>query len=241
MRKAQPRRVDADTDSLASQSSLRAGRAPVLRHDADGVVGVMTLHRILARSLRERLIFAGVLVAFIISGLTAAFASQTTSDGVIAACAMTAGAVWVWRARHAGAVITRPWILFATGYVCWGIAETIWFGYDLFAGGSPPQPSVADPVYMVGYVLIAAGVTRLVLARGIGGTRTSAALDALALTIAMGTILVQLELVAPGTFRERLERGERARSDLRRARRPAIGRDRVAVALARTQGCVAGY
>ena len=157
------------------------------------------LHRILAGSLREQLIFAGVLVALIISGLTAAFASQTTSDGVIAACAMTGGAVWVWRARQTGAAITRPWILFAAGYVCWGIAETIWFGYDLFAGGSPPQPSVADPVYMVGYVLIAAGVIRLVLARGTGGTRTSA-LDALALTIALGTILVQLELVAPGTL-----------------------------------------
>jgi len=160
---------------------------------------VKIVHRIMARSPREQIIFVGLFLGVIISALSAEFASQTTADGVIAACALTAGGTWAWRVRNTAAATRRPWVLLGAGYVCWGIAETIWFGYDVFAGGSPPQPSVADPLYMLGYVLIATGVIRLVLSRGTSGARTSA-LDALALTIAMGTILVQLEIVAPGTL-----------------------------------------
>jgi len=145
------------------------------------------------------MIFAGLLVGAVVSMLSAVLAGQTTADGIVAGCAVLAGGTWLWRVRQTSGAPRRPWILFALGYVCWGIAETIWFGYDIFAGGSPPQPSIADPFYMLGYALIAAGLIRLVMARGATGARASA-LDALALTIALGTILVQLELIAPGTL-----------------------------------------
>ncbi len=52
---------------------------------------------------------------------------------------------------------------------------------------------------MVGYIMMAIGLLRLVLSRGRRAARGSA-LDALALTIAAGTILVQLELLAPTVF-----------------------------------------
>jgi diguanylate cyclase len=196
---ARSARVGDCGDADAGRSRLHAVCCEARRRCPRGVVGVKALHRILVGSPRERLIFAGVLVGLVVSMLSAALAAQVTSDGVIAVCAMTAGGVWLWRLRETQDARRRPWILFALGYACWGIAETIWFGYDIFAGGSPPQPSVADPVYMLGYGLIAAGVIRLVMARGVAGARSSA-LDALALTIALGTILVQLELVAPGAL-----------------------------------------
>ena len=157
------------------------------------------LHRIRAVGSRERMIAAGLLLAAVISTLSAIFFSQNAADGLVAVAAVTAGAVWLWRAQRTPDQPRRPWILFAVGYASWGIAETIWFGYDIFAGGNPPQPSVADAFYMTGYLLIALGLFRLALARGARGARSSG-LDALALTIALGTILVQLELVAPGTF-----------------------------------------
>ncbi len=157
------------------------------------------VYRLRAGSSRERLILAGLGAAVILSVLTALFAGQVASDGVIAAAALTAGGAWLWRVQRADQGPRRPWALFAVGYASWGIAETIWFGYDIFAGGNPPQPSVADAFYMTGYLLIACGLIRLVISRGATGARSSA-LDALALTIALGTILVQLELVAPGTL-----------------------------------------
>jgi len=160
---------------------------------------VRVLHRIRAVGSRERMIAAGLLLAAVISTLSAIFFSQNAADGLVAVAAVTAGAVWLWRAQRTPDQPRRPWILFAVGYASWGIAETIWFGYDIFAGGNPPQPSVADAFYMTGYLLIALGLFRLALARGARGARSSG-LDALALTIALGTILVQLELVAPGTF-----------------------------------------
>jgi len=160
---------------------------------------VKAVHRVLAGNSRERTIFAGLFVAMIISVLTAFYAGQDASDGVIAAAALTAGGTWLWRAQHTPDRPGRPWILFAVGYASWGIAETIWFGYDILAGGNPPQPSMADAFYMTGYLFMAMGLVRLVFARGTRGARSSA-LDALALTIALGTILVQLELVAPGTL-----------------------------------------
>ena len=132
--------------------------------------------------------------------VSAAAPTQTTSDGIIAVAAAIAAVLWIWRSARIGLTRSITWAVFAAGFSCWAVAESIWFGYDIFAGGSPPQPSIADPFYMMGYVLMALGLGRLVLSRGRRAARASA-LDALALTIAAGTVLVQLELLAPNVFR----------------------------------------
>lgn len=156
--------------------------------------------RVTHPGVRDLVPAIGFVVA-VAAGLVSALApSQTTSDGIIAAAATIAAVLWIWRSARIGITRSVTWAIFATGFSCWAVAESIWFGYDVFAGGSPPQPSVADPVYMMGYVLMVAGLARLVLSRGRRAAQASA-LDALALTITAGTVLVQLELLAPNVFR----------------------------------------
>jgi diguanylate cyclase len=148
---------------------------------------------------RASLLVVGFALAMT-AGIASAIApSQTTSDGIIAGAAALAAVTWIWRATRPEMRASMTWPIFAGGFACWAVAESIWFGYDVFAGGSPPQPSVADPIYMGGYILIAIGLGRLVFLRGRRAAKASA-LDALALTIAAGTILVQLELLAPDVF-----------------------------------------
>ncbi len=158
--------------------------------------------RVLGRgtSKGDLLLISGFVNAIVISAVAGLAPSQAVSDGIIAGCALVAAGAWIWRAAHASSRGSITWMIFAAGFSSWGVAETIWFGYDLFGGGDPPQPSMADLFYVLGYVLMAIGLLRLVVVRGRPAARASA-LDALALTIAAGTILVQLELLAPNIFR----------------------------------------
>jgi diguanylate cyclase (GGDEF)-like protein len=164
------------------------------RHD-----GEQPMTRVSLGSISDRLPFAAVIGALIVGIVAAIPTDQTIADGIITAAAVLAALAWTWRVMRIDSARAGIWGFFAAGYAFWASAESIWFGYDLFAGGGPPQPSVADPLYMLGYVFIAIGLVRLVMRRGRRAARASA-LDALALTIAAGTILVQLELLAPNVF-----------------------------------------
>jgi hypothetical protein len=91
----------------------------------------------------------------------------------------------------------------ALGYASWGVAESIWFGYDVFNAGHVPQPSLADPFYILGYLLLLVGLAKLVMGRDRDEARAMA-VDVLTLAMVLGAVLVQLEIVAPGLLEGRV-------------------------------------
>jgi PAS domain S-box-containing protein len=61
------------------------------------------------------------------------------------------------RARRRKALDTVEWRLLAAGLALFVVGDALWYGYS-WLGGATPFPSAADPAYLAGYAVLAAGV-----------------------------------------------------------------------------------
>ncbi len=52
----------------------------------------------------------------------------------------------------------RAWLLISLGLLAWFTADVIWAGYELLLGVEAPPVSLADPVYLLGYGFLLAGL-----------------------------------------------------------------------------------
>lgn len=80
----------------------------------------------------------------------------------------------------------RPWYLMAAGQLIWSIADAVG-SWDADIAGNDRFPSPADPVYLIGYPVVAAGL--LLLIRGRRPRRDVAGfLDSAILTVSLGIL-----------------------------------------------------
>ena len=101
--------------------------------------------------------------------------------------ALSAVAIWVGirihRPEHPG-----PWLLLAGGTLLFFAGDAIYSFYMFALGVDVPWPSLADPVFLVGYVLIVGGLLRMVRIRSNGHDRAGL-LDSLVVSTALGSLL----------------------------------------------------
>ena len=88
------------------------------------------------------------------------------------------------------------WYVLAAGLASWVVGDFLWSWNELVAHDSP-LASPADPIYLAGYLLVAAGIVQMIRARSPEGDREGF-LDAIVAAVA-GTILVW-ELVLDPTI-----------------------------------------
>jgi two-component system cell cycle sensor histidine kinase/response regulator CckA len=82
------------------------------------------------------------------------------------------------------------WRCFAIGLLLWGAGDTVWALYGL-AGKVAPYPSIADILYLIGYLPLIAGVVIYVTSRRRGSLLRSA-MDMALIAIPVGLILWEL-------------------------------------------------
>lgn len=88
-----------------------------------------------------------------------------------------------------------PWYLFAAGQLAFVLADVVFNVYELVLHVESPFPSVADGVYLSGYVVLAAGLLLVMRERSPGHER-AALVDAGIATVGFG-VLVWTLLMAP--------------------------------------------
>jgi len=71
---------------------------------------------------------------------------------VLFALAATILALLIWRSARKGMVLKVIWGSLALGLLLWTIGEVIWAFDELIRGEELPYPSVADVVYVAGYI-----------------------------------------------------------------------------------------
>src|SRR5688572_4295604 len=76
--------------------------------------------------------------------------------GVAAVVAVLAGTLL---GRH---LPSRPWLLVGAGMGCWAAGDIVWYWLDV--RGEAPYPSAADPLYLIGYLLLGAGLLGIAMA-----------------------------------------------------------------------------
>jgi diguanylate cyclase (GGDEF)-like protein len=86
------------------------------------------------------------------------------------------------------------WRMIGVGWMLSAGGDAIWYWHDVVSH-TPPFPSIADIVYLSGYVAFAVGL--LMLARAVGRRDTGALLDALVVAIGAG-VIAWVTLVTPG-------------------------------------------
>ncbi|MEW6568401.1 MAG: hypothetical protein AB1449_09610 [Chloroflexota bacterium] len=77
---------------------------------------------------------------------------------VVAASVGLALSFLLWRSFSRGEVLKRIWGSLTLGLLLWTIGEAIWSYYQLLAGHQLPYPSLADFVWIAGYVPVAFGL-----------------------------------------------------------------------------------
>ncbi len=82
-----------------------------------------------------------------------------------------------------------PWLLLAAGNGMWILGDLIWAFLDW--RGLDPFPSVADAIYLAGYVVLGVGLFRLARIRRPEGDARSA-LDSIVIGISLGLVLLVL-------------------------------------------------
>lgn len=88
----------------------------------------------------------------------------------------------------------RAWQLFLAGTASWFLAEVTWSTYALVLGVPLPYPSLADPFYIAGYALFAAGWVKYVKVFS-GTLKRNAKLAAVGL-VALAAVLVSFMLTS---------------------------------------------
>jgi len=104
--------------------------------------------------------------------------------------------VILWKAARAAHGRERLGLLLLAGTVlCWDAADWVFSGYLAFAGNDPPFPSVADPLYYVGY-LFGLGAVPLLVVSGRQRLDVRWLLDA-AITMVVAAALAWEFLIVP--------------------------------------------
>ena len=142
-------------------------------------------------------------VVYAVFGTVMLCAYTFTGDALVQAVvysamgAVAAVAIWLGLLRSSGA--TKSWLAIGASMACWSAADTVWFSIDV--NGDVPYPSLAEPLYLLGYVLLAAGLVGIAFA----GRRTIAVATDL---IDVSIISVCVGLIAwPFVFEPTLEDG----------------------------------
>jgi diguanylate cyclase len=99
--------------------------------------------------------------------------------GVASVVAILVGVSW-YRPQH-----RWPWFLMAAGQGLWSLADAVG-SVDADVLGNDRFPSPADPLYLLGYVVIGASLLALIRARGRGDV--GGVLDSAIFTVAMGVL-----------------------------------------------------
>ena len=81
-----------------------------------------------------------------------------------------------------------PWFLLAGGHALFVAGDVLYTFYTHVLGVEVPWPSLADPIYLIGYLLIIAGMLKMVRLRS-GGQDRAALLDSLVVSTALGSLL----------------------------------------------------
>lgn len=136
-----------------------------------------------------------IAVAF---ALIQAFVSPATDTWfVLSTTAFAAGACWFCAARLQGP-LRRAWLLIAVGMTANALADVLYEVYERGLGGAP-SVSWADPLYLLTYPLLLAGVAWLVRLH----TRTRVRevfIDAVAVALAAALVLWQVFVVSAGVL-----------------------------------------
>ncbi|MFG1603413.1 putative bifunctional diguanylate cyclase/phosphodiesterase [Actinoplanes sp. NPDC049265] len=118
-----------------------------------------------------------------------------SSIAASSAAAIVAGICWHRPRRWIA------WALVAGSVACFAAGDTIYYVQQL--SGTPPFPGPADLLYLVVYVLLAAGLLIFVRAQAGAGSNRAALLDALVPTVGLG-LLSWVYLIAPYTRADNL-------------------------------------
>ena len=132
--------------------------------------------------------------------------SGVVASTVILECAAAVAVLSAVIALQKSAVNTDGWRLIVAGLVCWWFGDLVW---DLFRirNAAIPTISLADPLYLVGYPLMAAGCVRLIRSERMPGLRDGL-LDGIAFaggaSLAAWRFLVEPTLADGGSTAERI-------------------------------------
>jgi hypothetical protein len=80
---------------------------------------------------------------------------------------LLSGSVLAWRAARSfgsGNPSAQGWTLMSVGLGVSGVAQAVLTWYQIVAGGRAPFPSMADPLFVVGMLLLVASLVRLLFA-----------------------------------------------------------------------------
>ncbi len=127
--------------------------------------------------------FLGVALAG--TGVYALLPGGTGRDVLYVAFGLAAVAAVEVGVRAHRPVRTAPWHLIALGTLLWSTGDALgaWFSAD----GVSTFPTLADPVYLLGYAGIGAGLVLLIRGRG-PGRDPAAFLDSAIVTVALGVL-----------------------------------------------------
>jgi hypothetical protein len=101
------------------------------------------------------------ILAVAIVALVYAFSSQVGADGlravsdiadILGAWACVVLCVVLWRAFDKGEVLKRVWGFLGVGLAMWAVAEVIYGVYELILHLDTPSPSLADVLWVPGYI-----------------------------------------------------------------------------------------
>lgn len=90
---------------------------------------------------------------------------------------------------------SKIWLFLTLGMVCWFLGEAIWMVYALVLKVVVPYPSVADVVWLMGYVPLTLAI--LMYVRTFRFVVSKAILTAAAGTVLMGSLVIFVSLASP--------------------------------------------
>ncbi len=127
---------------------------------------------------------------YLLAGLGAVAVYYLAPEGLLTSATYSAVGVSAAVAILIGTHIHRPsrrlpWVLMALGQLIWALADTVG---SVWAEVDPDAfPTPADPVYLIGYPVVAAGIWLLIRGRRTREDRAGA-LDAAILTVSLGVL-----------------------------------------------------
>src|SRR5688500_12542498 len=97
-----------------------------------------------------------VLMGALLVGYNVVYGERALAEAVLYCAFGVAGTLL---GRH---LPSRPWLLLGAGMGCWAAGDIVWYWLDV--RGEAPYPSAADPLYLIGYLLLGAGLLGIAMA-----------------------------------------------------------------------------
>lgn len=90
---------------------------------------------------------------------------------------------------------SRIWLAFTLGMICWFLGEAIWTVYALLLNVEVPYPSIADVVWLIGYIPLIFAITMYI--RTFRFVVSKAMLTVAAATVFIGSLVIFSSLASP--------------------------------------------